>query len=170
MRHQLGSSRFQRTNALICGPTRNWHETRLKRGVLVALPNCQGRVSPVFDVAARLLVVRLEAEAELDRKEVVLFEKQPQGIARRLRELGIEVLICAAISQELHMALERVGVRVLARVCGGIDAVLMAYRTRTLGRPEFVMPGCRGWQRAALGGKPRKRCVRSLRRRFCGRH
>ena len=32
--------------------------------VLIAVPICQGRVSPVFDVATRLLLVRLEGRAE----------------------------------------------------------------------------------------------------------
>lgn len=40
--------------------------------MLIAVPNCQGRVSPVFDVAARLMLVRLRGEAEVERKEVVL--------------------------------------------------------------------------------------------------
>jgi predicted Fe-Mo cluster-binding NifX family protein len=110
--------------------------------VLIAVPNCQGRVSPVFDVATRLLLVRLKGEAELERKEVVLFEEHPEGIVRGLGELGIEVLICGAISQGLRAVLEFVGIRVLAQVCGEIEAVVAAYRTGTLNRPEFIMPGC----------------------------
>jgi predicted Fe-Mo cluster-binding NifX family protein len=110
--------------------------------VLIAVPNCQGRVSPVFDVAARLTLVRLKGEAELERKEVVLFEKQPDGIVRNLRELGVKVLVCGAISQGLQAVLELVGIQVLAQVCGKIEAVVAAYRTGRLNRPEFIMPGC----------------------------
>jgi len=110
--------------------------------VLIAVPNCQGRVSPVFDVAARLVLVRLKGEAELERKEVVLFEKQPEGIVRSLRELGIKVVICGAISQGLQAALEQVGIRVVPQTCGGLDSVIAAYRRGTLGQPEFAMPGC----------------------------
>ena len=111
-------------------------------------------MSPVFDVAARLLVVRLKNEAELERREVVLFEKQPDGIVRCLNELGINVLICGGISQELQTALEHVGISVLARVYGGIDAVVAAYRTSRLDSPEFVMPGCCGRRWGAREGKP----------------
>jgi predicted Fe-Mo cluster-binding NifX family protein len=110
--------------------------------VLIAVPNCQGRVSPVFDVAARLVLVRLKGEAEVERKEVVLFEKQPEAIVRSLGELGIRVLICGAISQGLRAALERVGIRVMPQVCGGLDSVISAFRNRTLEQPEFAMPGC----------------------------
>jgi len=126
--------------------------------VLIAIPNCQGRVSPVFDVAARLVLVRLKGEAELERRDVVLFEKQPDGIVRSLGELGIEVLICGAISQGLQVALEHAGIRVLPQICGGLDSVIAAYRRGALGQPEFVMPGCCGrrWEAERRGGRSRK--------------
>jgi predicted Fe-Mo cluster-binding NifX family protein len=131
--------------------------------VLIAVPNCQGRVSPVFDVAARLLVVRLKGEAELERREVVLFEQQPEGIVRSLRELGINVLICGGISQGLQVALEQAGIRVLAQICGEIDVVLAAYRTGRLNSPEFIMPGCCGRRWGAPEGTPRCKRGRALR-------
>jgi predicted Fe-Mo cluster-binding NifX family protein len=126
--------------------------------VLIAIPNCQGRVSPVFDVAARLVLVRLKGEAELERKDVVLFEKQPDGIVRSLGELGIQVLICGAISQGLQVALEQVGIRVVAQICGELDSVIGAYRRGTLGQPEFAMPGCCGrhWEAGRRVGRCRK--------------
>ena len=126
--------------------------------MLIAVPNCQGRVSPVFDVAARLVLVRLKGEAELERKDVVLFEKQPDGIVRSLGELGIQVLICGAISQGLQLALEQVGIRVLPQICGALDSVIAAYRRGTLGQPAFAMPGCCGrrWQAGRRGARCRK--------------
>ena len=116
--------------------------------MLIAVPNCQGRVSPVFDVAARLLVLRLKGTTELERREVVLFERQPEGMVSGLRELGIDVLVCGGISQGLQVALERVGIRVLAQICGEIEAVVAAYRAGRLNSPEFIMPGCcaRPWR------------------------
>jgi len=128
--------------------------------VLIVVPNCQGRVSPVFDVAARLFVVRLENGVELGRREVVLFEKQPDGIVRSLIELGVEVLICAGISQELQGALEKAGIRVLAQVCGEIELVLAAYKTNRLKNPEFVMPGCCGRGCDGRGRRPQRRRAR----------
>jgi predicted Fe-Mo cluster-binding NifX family protein len=134
--------------------------------VLIAVPNCQGRVSPVFEVAARLVLVRLKGQEELERRHVVLFEKQPEGIVRSLGELGIRVLICGAISQGLELALQQAGIRVLPQVCGDLDAVITAFRGGTLRQPEFMMPGCCGrrwdagprgaWCRRGPGGKVRR--------------
>ena len=126
--------------------------------MLIAVPNCQGRVSPVFDVAARLVLVRLKGQAELERKQVVLFEKQPDGIVRSLGELGIQVLICGAISQGLQLALEQAGIRVVSHICGELEPVIGAFRTGTLGHPEFAMPGCCGrrWGSGRRGARCRR--------------
>jgi len=126
--------------------------------VLIAVPNCQGRVSPVFDVATRLVLVRLKGEAEQERKDIVLFETQPDGIVRSLGELGIKVLICGAISQGLQLALEQAGIRVLPQICGELESVITAFRGGTLGQPEFAMPGCWGrrWEGGRRGARRRK--------------
>jgi predicted Fe-Mo cluster-binding NifX family protein len=131
--------------------------------VLIAVPNCQGRVSPVFDVAARLVLVRLKGEAELERKEAVLFEKQPDGIVRSLVDLGVEVLVCGAISARLAAGLARAGIWVVSHICGPVEAVVAAYRTGTLNSSEFIMPGCCGRRWDAFGRGPR--CRRNSRSR-----
>jgi predicted Fe-Mo cluster-binding NifX family protein len=140
--------------------------------VLIAVPNCQGRVSPVFDVAARLVVVRLRGQVEVERKEVVLFEKQAEGIARTLRELGITLVICGAISQGLRIVLEHAGIRVVAHICGRLDCVIAAFRDGSLAQREFQMPGCCGrrWAAQRRGDRRRKGpnalCARA--RETCG--
>ena len=115
-------------------------------------------MSPVLDVAARLLLVRLKGEAKLERREIVLFEKQPEEIVGSLKRLGIEVVICGAISQEFQAALQRVGVQVLAQICGEIEAVIAAYRAGKLNSPEFIMPGCcrQRWEAGRRGARCRK--------------
>jgi predicted Fe-Mo cluster-binding NifX family protein len=128
----------------ILPPISRWHESGIIGDVLIAVPNCQGRVSPVFDVAARLVLVRLKGGAEMERRDVVLFEMQPDGIVRSLRELGIDVLICGAISQELQRALELAAIQVVSHICGELEAVITAFRAGTLRQPEFAMPGCCG--------------------------
>jgi predicted Fe-Mo cluster-binding NifX family protein len=127
--------------------------------VLIAVPNWQGRVSPVFDVAARLALVHLEGETELERKEAVLYEKQPDPIVRCLVDIGVEVLVCGAISDRLEARLARAGIRVVSQICGPVEAVVAAYRTGTLNSPEFMMPGCCGRRRDAFGWAPRCRRI-----------
>jgi predicted Fe-Mo cluster-binding NifX family protein len=126
----------------------------------IAIPNCQGRVSPVFDVAARLLVIRLKNRVELERREIMIFQKEPNEIVHSLEELGIGLLICGGISQGLEVALQHAGIRVLPQICGEIDAVIAAYRAGTLNHPQYVMPGCCG--QACVSHRPRyRRTLRS---------
>lgn len=108
----------------------------------VAIPHHQGRVSPVFDVASHLTLVRVKGPLEIERREVTLVETQPDGIARSLAALGVKVLICGAISQMLERLLHRDGVRVVAQVCGDVEAVLHAFVSRTIDAPEFCLEGC----------------------------
>jgi predicted Fe-Mo cluster-binding NifX family protein len=110
--------------------------------VLIAIPNCQGRVSPVFDVAARLLLVTRRRGREVERKELVLNPLPPEGLARSVAELRVDVLLCAALSEPLLRALERSGVRVKPHLCGEVESVLRAFDCGQLRRDEFRMPGC----------------------------
>jgi predicted Fe-Mo cluster-binding NifX family protein len=110
--------------------------------VLVAIPNSKGRVSPVLDVAARLLVVQVKDGREIARQETDLPENRPDKLAGQLADLGVKVLICGAISQPLVCWLASVGVKVLPHICGDAEKVLKAYLKNMLNQPEFRMPGC----------------------------
>jgi len=110
--------------------------------MLLAIPNCEGWVSPVFDVAARLLVVHISKGRATGRQEATLAENRPDELAERLVKLGVNVLICGAISQPLARCLAGAGIKVLPHICGEADAVLRAYLHGALNRSEFRMPGC----------------------------
>ena len=114
----------------------------------VALSHWQGRIAPVFDVADNISIVEIENRREFRRKEVTLREFEPLSQAKEVSTLGIEVLICGAVSVTLELALTGVGVRVIGFVCGSTQDVLNAFLEGRLEgavpAKEFVMPGCRG--------------------------
>jgi predicted Fe-Mo cluster-binding NifX family protein len=118
--------------------------------VLIAVPNCQGRVSPVLDTAARLLLITRRRGKEVERKEFILNSLPPEGLARSVAELRVDVLLCAALSEALLRALERRGVRVKPHLCGEVESVLRAFDCGQLRRDEFRMPGC--WGQHLHGG------------------
>ncbi|MHB1305886.1 MAG: NifB/NifX family molybdenum-iron cluster-binding protein [Limisphaerales bacterium] len=110
----------------------------------VAIPNCQGRVSPVFDTAVRLLIFNRCRGRVADRQEIQLGVLPPGALAQSLAELRIDVLLCAAITQSLRRALEALGIRVVPHLCGEIEAIVDAFCHGHLSRSEFRMPGCWG--------------------------
>ena len=113
-------------------------------GIKVAMPVWGDRISPVFDAAGRLLVVEVEEGAEVDRSEVPLGEGSLPSRARRLSELGVDVLICGAISRALGDLLDDSGIRVVPWISGEPDPVLSAYLAGELSDSDFAMPGCGG--------------------------
>ena len=113
----------------------------------IAIPHWQGRVSPVFDVAGRVLVVEMNSGAELARQDVVLDVEDPQLRAARLAQTGANLLICGAISWPLEMALSACGIDVIPQTCGEVEQVLAAFAAGQLCQDAFQMPGCCGRRR-----------------------
>jgi predicted Fe-Mo cluster-binding NifX family protein len=102
----------------------------------------EGRVSPVLDVAQRLLVIDVDGHAELVRQEVPLAGAPLTGRVREIQRSGAAVLICGAVSWPLEAALASAGIRVVPRVCGPVNEVLAAFLAGRLAGPEYLMPGC----------------------------
>jgi predicted Fe-Mo cluster-binding NifX family protein len=107
----------------------------------VAVPVWQGRVSPVFDVAEQVLLVDFDDQEERRHMES-LGNTMPHERARQLVELGVDVLVCGAISWPLEAILVSRGVRVVPLVCGEVEKVVGAFRDGTLEDEQFAMPGC----------------------------
>lgn len=118
----------------------------------VAVPIADGRISPLFDAARRLLVVNVKNECEVRRTEDVLEESGLAARARRVAELGADVLICAAISRPLEALLLSTGVEVVPQRCGAVEDVLEAFISGQLTEQAFVIPGC-GGRRRSPGGR-----------------
>ncbi len=114
----------------------------------VAIPQWQGRVSPVLDVAGRFVLVELNAgRQEVARQDASLGAAGPLERAGQLRQIGAEVLICAAVSRPLELALQSAGVHVVPHICGQVEEVLAAFIDGRLDNSEFLMPGCCGRRR-----------------------
>jgi predicted Fe-Mo cluster-binding NifX family protein len=129
-----------------CGTTR-----ALPAAMRVAIPHWQGRVSPVFDVAGRLLLIDIENGRETRREDRQLAARELLGRAAELLSARADVLICGAISAPVEARLAGLGVQVIGFVCGGIDDVLGAFLQGELKGPAYLMPGCRQRRRRLRG-------------------
>ena len=107
----------------------------------LAIPTWQGRVSPVFDSAQRLLIVDAADGSETGRSEEGLGSGLlPQRVAR-LKELGVDVLVCGAISRPLAGMIAASGIVLVPFISGECDEVLAAYLCGRLADPRFLLPG-----------------------------
>lgn len=120
----------------------------------IAIPQWQGRVSPVLDVADDLLLIDVERAIESCRERRWLSRTDPFQRAAEVAALGTDIVICGAISLVLENALATAGISVYGFVCGSIEEVIQAYLTGCLDSPRFLMPGrCSKKRRAYIKGK-----------------
>jgi predicted Fe-Mo cluster-binding NifX family protein len=109
----------------------------------IAIPLWQGRVSPVFDEANRILLVDILEKQEHHRQEETLTARNPSERAQLLPKLGIDLLIRGMISQTQQTALASVGIRFIPCICGAIKEVIAAFLDGRLENGALLMPGCR---------------------------
>lgn len=110
-------------------------------------------VSTVFDFADRLIILDVKAGQIKTRSELKFIESTIIGKAARLRELGVEVLICGAISRPLGNMIMASGIKIIPFIKGAIDEVIEAYFTGRLLDAHFLLPGsCPGGWMGGRGG------------------
>ena len=124
----------------------------------IAIPIYNDSISNVFDFAHRLLLVDIENGKEANRSEVALKSQLLPQRTGQLKDLGIDVLICGAISRVLANMITASGIQLLPYVTGRVNDVLQAYLNGQLVQPQFIMPGC--WPGARKGFGRRQRGCR----------
>lgn len=122
----------------------------------VVLPVWQGRVSGVFDFAGEVLFVGAGESGVESRRSVELKDETGPERVALLRELGVEAVICGAISRPMACMLAGNGIEVFPQVSGEIDDVLEDYKAGRLCRSEFIA-GCMGGGRGVGVGRGRGR-------------
>ena len=112
--------------------------------MIIAMPVWNGRISPVFDSAQKLLITEYSDKQLVRQIEESFIEKIPQKRVQELVDLQVQVLICGAISQCLWQMMVAAGIQVIPFIKGNTDIVLNAFTDGKLLRPSFLMPGCCG--------------------------
>ena len=98
----------------------------------VSIATCQDRVCPRFDRAATLIVIDVRGAREENRKVVDISTWPARGRAARLEQLGIDQLICGALSSFDEAGFDESPVRLVPRVAGPVDAVIHAVLSGTI--------------------------------------
>lgn len=125
--------------------------------MIVALPICEKRISPIFDTAEKILVFDIRNGKIKDRHEINLDETFLPRRARILADHGIDLLICCGISKAMRSFLTARNIDVINGVIGETELVINAFLTRCLDNERFRMPGCRRCGRRGRNFKGRKR-------------
>lgn len=121
----------------------------------VAVTVWEDSVSTVCDFCSCVLIFDIEAN-EARNPLALAFETQvwPARV-NRLKDLGVDVLLCGAVSRPLERLLATAGIEVIAWLCGSVEEILRAYLDGGLPDARFTLPGF-GPRDGRTGGRNRR--------------
>jgi len=118
-----------------------------------AFATWDNRIAPVFDVSRSIHLVEAEAGRITAERRVALVDEMPVQKVARLAALGVELLVCGAISRPLRVLVAARGIEVIPFVAGDLESVIRAWLADELAADRFAMPGCCGRGRGRCGGR-----------------
>jgi predicted Fe-Mo cluster-binding NifX family protein len=120
----------------------------------IAIPVWEDRVSPVFDVARSIRIIDIHDGCVTSQSNRHLKNTER---AKILADLGVDLLICAAISTSLESTIWLSGVEVISDTCGTPDEIVEAYLAGAGALARLRSPG--------ITSKRSDSAARALRRR-----
>jgi len=124
----------------------------------IALSVFKDSISTVFDAADQLLILDTDGPNGNKRTMVQIGSTDRANRATHLKDQGIDVLICGAISRPLQASIAALGIDIHPFVRGSVDEVIAAYQSDHLGETAFSLPGCH--DRGHGNGRGKERGIR----------
>jgi hypothetical protein len=118
----------------------------------VAIPIFLDRVSPRLDCARRMLILQIDKNQLVDKRELDISRWPPDEKIFQLRQLGIEQLICGGLRLEDKIGLTRSGIRVASPLYGEVDTIIKEYLSGKLN-----LTCCRGGKGSQRGKTCRRK-------------
>lgn len=100
------------------------------------------RIAPVFDVARQILLVEVESGRIVRETEEKIPADNPGEKAGKLAGLGVNVLVCGAVSRFMHEFITAYGIKVIPFISGDLREVMGAWEGNKLEESTYAMPGC----------------------------
>jgi predicted Fe-Mo cluster-binding NifX family protein len=122
-----------------------------KNCMKTAISSWNGRIAPVLDVSRQLMVLDIKDGKIIGWQTQNLEAGEPFATVARLAELGIDILICGAVSRPLADMIVARGIKLVPFVAGETERVAAAYLAGILPNTAFAMPGCCGRRGRFLG-------------------
>jgi predicted Fe-Mo cluster-binding NifX family protein len=107
----------------------------------VAVTVWEDSVSTVCDFCGSLLIFDIEANEARNPLPFTFKTQMWPARVNRLKDLGVGVLLCGAVSRPLERLLATAGIEVIAWLCGSVEEVIRAYLDGGLSDTRFILPG-----------------------------
>ena len=99
------------------------------------------RISPLFDVSQRALLLTIRGGRVAAQEEVALPPGTGEEKLAFIRRLRADTLLCGAVSRVVAAHAVKLGLRLIPFVAGQVVVVLSAYTAGQLPNEELSMPG-----------------------------
>jgi len=117
----------------------------------IALSVWNGRIAPVFDVSRQLLLLIIDDQGIISKREEKVAISDFAGKLERMKDFNVGTLICGAVSMPLAQMIRAHGIRLIPFIAGDIEEIIKAFIENRLPCPELAMPGCRCGKRRFRG-------------------
>lgn len=130
----------------------------LEKAMKVAITEFNGRVSPVFDTCRFLRLFDTAAVKDASANLVGIGHVAGPFRASYLKKIGVDAVICGAVSGQLATNVASLGIRLYPYFSGDVESVFLAFVRGELDSPGYMMPGCgRGRGRGRRRGRGKGR-------------
>lgn len=110
--------------------------------MLIAIPEWNRRVSPVFDEAHYFRIFKVDSGILLERGEIELTSNSQEQRISELSSLQINTIICGAISNYTLQLAEAANIAVMPFIAGEVEQVLTSWLSGNWQQECCFMPGC----------------------------
>lgn len=107
----------------------------------IAIPIWENHVSTVLDFSEHLVIVDIEGTTVKGETSINWSLCNDTMKISLMKEEGVDVLICGAVSKPMQMMVEDSGITLFYGLRGLKDAILQAYLDGTLHHDHFRLPG-----------------------------
>lgn len=118
---------------------------------LIALPVFQNRISPLMDVSSKYVIYETENGQIKQRMDISLNTDGESSRVEKLKEIGVDTIICGAVSGYVSHMINEKGMRLLPMIYGPVEEIIEHYLQNTLGSYCSTAGSCKGRKRQRRG-------------------
>ena len=127
----------------------------------IAISEYENHVATAFDFANNVIVCTCEDGKTVKKEHLILDDQFIPSRSMKLKNVGIDILICGAISNPSAFMLQHQGIEVISGITGNVDVVIREFLRGNINSPQYWLPG--------FAGKGCNRTQSRRQRRGCGR-
>ena len=118
---------------------------------LIAVPVFQDRVSPLMDVSNRYMIYEAEDGEIKQRISISLNTDGESQRVEKLKEIGVNTIICGAVSGYVAHIVDEKGMRLISMIYGPIEEIIDQYLANSLASYCPGSTGCANRKRKRHG-------------------